>query len=540
MKNKSVSFGIFLLIATIALLINAGSYGVVETSDARYAEIAREMFLSGDFIHPKLLDIHHYHKPPFTYQITALGYAVFGINSFAARFFLQLSVLFQIWLVYKITLLLFQRKKTAITAAIIYFSLPLVLISSRNLTTDSFLTSFVLLSIYSWLEYYKNGKIIFLYLFALSLGLGFYTKGPVIFIEVLVFMGLYSYFFSFKRKGGFHFFTAFLLFLIAGFWWYGYLAYENSAFIDYFLGRQTLDRFSKNVFNRSEPWWYFLVLAPVTAAPWLFLIPFWAKEKLNYIKNDQRLKVLILSILIPVFFFSLSTSKRILYILPVYGFIAILSAALWDKVSFKTKKKSLYFISGFYSFFAFLILGLNITEKYEIPMELTLISIIYLLSIIWILFTNQLEISAKLNFLSLLFGVFILIASSIFMSKNPSEINSPRPLTDFILKNNLENKNIYIFNSRQPSIAFELNKSVISLYKNSRDLNREVQFENSEKWKEYLINLNKNNEIEALINQMKIHPSVLITYKEKKFKILDSLKSFYKNKKQFGKYIIYY
>ena len=64
---------VLLIICGLALLINVGSYGVVETSDARYAEIGREMFTSGDYIHPNLLDVHHYHKPPITYQLITSG-----------------------------------------------------------------------------------------------------------------------------------------------------------------------------------------------------------------------------------------------------------------------------------------------------------------------------------------------------------------------------------------------------------------------------------------------------------------------------------
>ena len=128
MKNN-FNFNIFIIIAAVALFINVGSYGVLESSDARYAEIGRAMYATGDYVHPNLLDVHHYHKPPFTYQITALGYEIFGVNPFGARFFLQLAVLLQILLVYKLTLLLFNTKKTALWASIIYFTFPLVLIS---------------------------------------------------------------------------------------------------------------------------------------------------------------------------------------------------------------------------------------------------------------------------------------------------------------------------------------------------------------------------------------------------------------------------
>src|SRR5687768_3582551 len=45
------------IIYAVSLFIFLGSWGVIETSEARYAEIAREMFQSGDFVHPQLLNI---------------------------------------------------------------------------------------------------------------------------------------------------------------------------------------------------------------------------------------------------------------------------------------------------------------------------------------------------------------------------------------------------------------------------------------------------------------------------------------------------
>jgi 4-amino-4-deoxy-L-arabinose transferase len=541
MNNKYLNLGIVLTIAAIGLLINSGSYGVVETSDARYAEIAREMFLSGDYIHPNLLNIHHYHKPPFTYQITALGYALMGIHSFAARFFLQLSVLLQIWLVYKIALLLFEKKKTALLSAAIYFSFPMVLISSRNLTTDSFLTSFVLLSIYTWLEYYKNGKVLYLYFFALSMGLGFYTKGPVIFIFVPVFMIIYSLFFSSQKKARRHYFSAFLLFLITGLWWYLYLAVENEEFVGYFLGKQTVDRFSRNVFNRAEPWWYFLVLAPATAIPWSLLLPFMIKQKWHEIKKDKRVKVLVLSILIPLLFLSLSTSKRILYILPFYGFLAILTAYLIGSLTPQVKKRYVFLIGIFYGLLSLAVLCITcIDNTLQMPAYGTIFSFIILLTIFYILYRKKDNPDIQLISLSMLFGVFMLIISGIFMAANPLKINSPVPLTDFIKKQGLDAYNVYVYNTRKPSIAFELNKPIISIYKDSRDLNREVQFEPDNEWKNYLINLNHPREKEALINQLSSKKSIFITYKEKRNTGLDSLIRFYSHKKLFGPYTLYY
>lgn len=161
--KRNLNLIIILVIPGIALLVNSGSYGVMETNEARYAEIAREMNESGDFLNPLFLNILYYHKPPFTYGLTVLGYKLIGVSNFSARFFLQIAILIQLFLVCQLTMLLFKKKQTALWAALIYFSFPVVLISSRNLTTDTYLSTFVLTSILpdnqKWLiNYYKNKK----------------------------------------------------------------------------------------------------------------------------------------------------------------------------------------------------------------------------------------------------------------------------------------------------------------------------------------------------------------------------------------------
>ena len=86
MKNKLY---ILLGITFIGLTFLLGSWGLTESSEGRYATIAKEMLVNNDFINPTLLGIKHLHKPPATYYITALGYEIFGINEFGTRFFID-------------------------------------------------------------------------------------------------------------------------------------------------------------------------------------------------------------------------------------------------------------------------------------------------------------------------------------------------------------------------------------------------------------------------------------------------------------------
>ena len=188
MKKDQYIYGV-LAVTLVALLFNLNSWGVLEASEARYAEISREMFRSGDLFHPTLLNIYHYHKPPVTFWLAGLGFQLFGVNAFGARFFLQVSLVAQGWLVYLISQQLFSEAKNpaeaqqrSLLATLIYLSLPLALNGARNLTTDSFLTTSVLAVIYCMNAYYCKRQVWGIYGSAVAIGIGFLTKGPAIFV----------------------------------------------------------------------------------------------------------------------------------------------------------------------------------------------------------------------------------------------------------------------------------------------------------------------------------------------------------------------
>ena len=62
-----------------------GRYGVLQQTEARYAEVAREMKASRDFLMPTLNGVPHVQKPPVTYWLTAGSMALFGENEIGAR-----------------------------------------------------------------------------------------------------------------------------------------------------------------------------------------------------------------------------------------------------------------------------------------------------------------------------------------------------------------------------------------------------------------------------------------------------------------------
>ncbi|MDV7188166.1 glycosyltransferase family 39 protein [Lutibacter sp. TH_r2] len=540
MKNKLY---IFLGLVFITLLLFLGSWGLTDSSEARYAEIAKEMYISGDYINPTLLGIKHLHKPPVTYYLTALGYSIFGVNEFGARFFLQVALIFQLLFIFKITLLLYKNEKLAFAASLIYFSFPIAIIAVRSLTTDAYLTTFILGSIYFWLNYKATSKKYFLYLFYLFLGFIFETKGPVGFIVPVIFIITYTLINKQKIEVSIHQFLGFLLFLIVSASWYLAVILSNKDLLDYFINTQLVERVSKNNFNREKPFWFYLVLVPVLSLPWtLFLITYF-KNRLKAIIYDKKTDaVLLITFSVLFLILSISTSKLILYILPLFFIIAIFSAKQLIKASLKgIKNISLAFLILIGLFSTGILLSSIINFGIETSLIKTL-SIVLFFGLCSILIEKKIKNANVLKpaYLGVLFMLLIISSANHVFGKNELLVNSVKPIAELIKSNSKKNKKVLVYNYLLPSIPFYLNQEIVTINHGQYNANRDIQFEKNEKWKKNLINY--FDEVDRARIQ-RFNKENLFIIKRRKDTLPDTLNILankLNNQKEFGNYTIYY
>lgn len=486
-RLKPYRMTLFLGMTALVLFFNLNAWSVTESSEARYAEIGKEMVETGDWMHPQLMGIYHYHKPPVTYWITALSYKLFGISPFAARFFLQISILLEILLVYLIGKLLIGDKKKAFFGAMLYASFPTVIIAGRALTTDAYLTTFVLFGVFFWVWYEKNQKSWILILAYFSLGLGFLTKGPVDLIVPLVLLA-FQKFHHRKIPGSvwLHLF-GWLLMLSIGFSWFIALYLEDARFFDYFVFKHTVDRFATDTFGRTQPIWFYPVLLLVTAFPWVLI--FLGKSKAIWKNGNPLSKFFWVWLVVPVIFFSLSHSKLVLYILPVYSGLALGAILIWTKL--KPNKKKIWEriqLSFHLIILVILILSPLIDERIILNYKFHFLAVI-IASVLVALQYSGMKRADRTIIASWIFTMGITALSTYFFSQNPELTNDPRRVISWINENTNEEERIVIFDKRLPSVPFQSNRKVISIYNGDEGLNRETQFQKDEQWKSFLINL---------------------------------------------------
>ncbi len=541
--RKSNHLWLLFFVLIFSLLWNLGGWGVTESSEARYAEISREMLETRNWFRPQYLQILHFDKPLMTYWITALGLKIFGTNPFAVRFFLQVAFLIQLFLVYKITLELFLNKKLASYAVIIYSGMPLVLISIRNLTTDAYLTTFILAASLFYILYYKQGGIEWLYAFFVGLGLTIFTKGPIGLLLPLLMIYTTPQILKPKKTIGsknYHFYVGVLISVAIGGWWFFQLMATSPVFYDFFIKQQIIDRVTNaETLKRSKPFWYYIAFLPV------FILPTFSLFIESFYSLNKELKPLkgmvMMCIIVPLLLFSLSSSKLILYILPIIPFLAIILAYFLYHLEETKVKKHLFFAYIIFGLIIIAIVSLFLNfvpAAYYKPAFYQFIFLGFLFLYLIYLHFKIKENKKKLLLLFLIMPVFIIPISTDIMKNFELEINSTVPVTDFLKREHFENQHIIVWNRALNSIAFQLQKSVYSLKYQHYSLNRNISFQPDSAWQNNLIDVNLvegKDQVKKLIES----PSVLISV-DKIPEEYNWLIASFKKKKQLGKWIVYY
>ncbi|PYS00628.1 MAG: hypothetical protein DMG12_17310 [Acidobacteria bacterium] len=91
---------ILALMCYVLFFYRLGDIGLIGPDEPRYAAIAREMLMSGDYITPRLYGTPWFEKPPLMYWLACVGYKLFGINEAGARFPSALGATICVFFVY--------------------------------------------------------------------------------------------------------------------------------------------------------------------------------------------------------------------------------------------------------------------------------------------------------------------------------------------------------------------------------------------------------------------------------------------------------
>lgn len=172
---------LLLVVAILLRLLTLGMYPLMDTTEARYGEIARKMVELGDWVTPWFdYGVPFWGKPPLSFWMTAASFKLFGINEFAARFPHWAMGMITVWLVWKTAI---QRSQSeALYAVTLLLGSGLFYMASGMVMTDMALTLSAVISLRGfWLGMYGGPaqKAWQRWLLFVGLGIGLLAKGPI-------------------------------------------------------------------------------------------------------------------------------------------------------------------------------------------------------------------------------------------------------------------------------------------------------------------------------------------------------------------------
>ncbi|MDO6813398.1 ArnT family glycosyltransferase [Tenacibaculum soleae] len=342
--NKKNFFAISVLLLVLWRAFLNGAIPLMDKTEARYAEIARIMAETNDYITPQIdYGVPFWAKPPLSTWLSALSFDVFGVSEFTARLpYLLLSIL-MIFLIGKYAK---RENLPFFLPGFIALTIPEFLIHAGVVSTDTslaFSVAIVMLSF--WEAMHHPEKPIWKYLIFVGFGLGLLAKGPIIFILTLPPIFVWSLISkSFKKIfKTFPIFLGILIIVLIAIPWYYLAEQKTPGFIDYFIVGEHFSRFfdsswsgDKYGFPKQQPLGIIWVFLLVFALPWVQMIigKLW-KNKATFFTNKWTLFLSAWLIWTPLFF---TVSKSLIhpYILPVLIPIALLVVHFWKETKQKT------------------------------------------------------------------------------------------------------------------------------------------------------------------------------------------------------------
>ncbi|MEM1258436.1 MAG: glycosyltransferase family 39 protein [Bacteroidota bacterium] len=331
-----------LLLLTFRLVVN-GALPLMDKTEARYAEIARLMMASNDWIMPQIdYGLPFWAKPPLSTWLSALSFKWFGVSEFTARLpsFL-LSVLMALMLGKYA-----QRQQLSFwLPVLIVFTIPQFFLHAGVVSTDTALSfSVVLVMLSFWETVTGNKHGYWKYLFFTGIGLGLLVKGPIVVLLTLpplfVWVWLSRYF---KRVWLLFpwFLGSAMVIIIAGSWYY--IAEKQSpGFVDYFIVGEHFRRFfdsswrgDKYGFPKSQPFGMIWVFLLVFALPWVQVVLAKTIKNRKTLRYHPWVTFLLLWLVWTPLFFTISKSLIHPYILPVMVPLTLLVIFWWKGIKYR-------------------------------------------------------------------------------------------------------------------------------------------------------------------------------------------------------------
>lgn len=339
MRQQAVLTGVALTLLCVLLYwMGLGDEPFYTKGEPREATVVWEIYTTRDWILPLRNGHIIPSKPPLFHWLgTLVSYACGGVSEFAIRFPSAALATIGVLLTYSTGVALWGVEAGVVAAIVLATSFEW----SRAATTarvDMTLTVCMVAAFLFFLFLYRRGSVRRrdAFLFYVLLGLATLAKGPVGAVlpglTIVIFLALRKQLVFLRQL---HVVAGVLLVLLIAGSWYGLALWQGGY--DFFtkqIMKENILRFFTSDAGHEHPFYYFLPNLFLGMVPWSFFFP----PLVVYLYHQRRAweekeyLYLIVWVATVFLFYSVATSKRSVYILPLYPAIALLLGAWWQEL----------------------------------------------------------------------------------------------------------------------------------------------------------------------------------------------------------------
>ena len=341
---------VLLLVLAVVWFGGLGHRKLIKPDEGRYAEIPREMVVTGDWLTPRLNDLKYFEKPPLQYWTTAAAYVAFGVGEWTSRLWTALTGFAGVLVVGYTGMRLYDRRVGAFAGLALASTLAYALLGHFN-TLDMGLTFFMTVTWCAVLlardararaddpdahcgagdlpprSSARTSARRWMLLAWAAMALATLSKGPV--AVVLSGAALCVYLLAtrdWKLLGTLTPVRGIALFVLVAGPWFVAVSRANPEFAQFFFIHEHVERFLTTEHRREGAIWYFVPVLVGGLLPWLSIAAVAIVRAARAPSRDgfspERLTIALIGVVF--LFFSLSGSKLPSYILPVFPAIALL------------------------------------------------------------------------------------------------------------------------------------------------------------------------------------------------------------------------
>ncbi len=481
------SYGVWpiLVIGALALcvaLFDTHALPLIDRDEGRYAEGAREMLASGDWLVPRLFGVPYLEKPPLFFWLTAASCGFVGVDELGARLASALAAAVGV-----IATGLFARKafgrRAGLLAAAVLATSGLFLVLARVVVTDMLFSALVAGALMSWfVAETKKRSFLPFWLLAAAATL---TKGPV--AAVLCGLTGLAYLASERTLGALRsprFWTGMPAFLAIVLCWFALVEIRYPGFLYFYVYKEHLLRAAGD--EHWEPFYWYLPWVLAGWLPWtpiaVALAPAIGRRLSERTAQGRAARFVAIWAFVVLAFFSVVRGKLVPYLLPMFPALAILLGDALDGW-LEGSAASAPVRRGFYAIAACLLLAVCAlplvvrASPVTLPASLVMLVLVALLVAAAVLLAFAGSHSIR-PILTVATSVAVLECAAVLVGSPIQRHLTTRPVVDILRRELRPGDQVVLYSGYFPNVPFYL-QSIPLFVEGNRELDFGVSLEGS-------------------------------------------------------------